>query len=472
MEMSEKIIGRDLFASLPPEWPTDLLLDIRALLDKSEKKVVVLDDDPTGTQTVHDVPVLTEWSLSNLRRVLSETDPVVYLLTNSRSLPLDRAQALNREIAANLTRAKECTGRDFVVISRSDSTLRGHFPGEVHALIESLGGKIDGVIIVPFFLEGGRYTIHDVHYVREQEWLIPAGETEYARDPSFGYHSSNLRRWVSEKCQGVVLPEEVVSITLNDLRKGGPDKVTKKLDRLCHLQKCIVNAASYRDIEVFVKGLLQSEDHGSKFVYRSAASFVRVRGGIQPRSLLQASDLARYIHDRKGLIVVGSYTQKTNDQIKIMRTIERVEPVEVGVKKLLSSTSRGIEIEKVISRVNQIMNAGKIPLIYTSRRLVRSYKHEEALEVGQKISSALVAIVREIAARPSWLIAKGGITASDIATKSLGIRRAQVLGQAIPGVPIWLTGLESRWPELIYVVFPGNVGTPDSLLKTMDILQG
>jgi hypothetical protein len=56
-------IDRDaLLATLPPEWPKDLFPEIRERVQAPGKKVVVLDDDPTGTQTVHHLWVLTRWS--------------------------------------------------------------------------------------------------------------------------------------------------------------------------------------------------------------------------------------------------------------------------------------------------------------------------------------------------------------------------------------------------------------------------
>ena len=169
----------------------------------------MLDDDPTGTQTVAGVAVLTEWSVASLAAELRSEPPVFYVLTNSRALPLEAASRLNREIAANLTAASRAAGRGFVVVSRSDSTLRGHYPGEVDALAAGLGGGFDGVLIVPFFLEGGRYTIDDVHYVADGDVLTPAAETEFARDSVFGYGSSDLREWVSEKHGGALAPRDV-----------------------------------------------------------------------------------------------------------------------------------------------------------------------------------------------------------------------------------------------------------------------
>ena len=272
----KRINKHDVFRRLPEEWPVDLRPQIRNQVKASRCKVAVLDDDPTGTQTVHGVPVLTEWSVEALRDELSDESSVFYVLTNSRSLTLAQAQSLNREIGRNLVDAARQTGREFAVVSRSDSTLRGHFPGEVKALADALGQTFDGWIINPFFLEGGRYTIGDIHYVDEGGWLVPAAETEFARDSAFGYRSSNLRRWVEEKTNGHVSPEDVISISIEDIRRVGPEQVTNRLMELTAGGICVVNAASYRDLDVFVVGLLNAEAQGKRFLYRTAASFVQV----------------------------------------------------------------------------------------------------------------------------------------------------------------------------------------------------
>jgi uncharacterized protein YgbK (DUF1537 family) len=176
----------ELFARLPPEWSEYLLPTIQARATASRQKLVVLDDDPTGTQTVHDIPILTEWPVDRLCTELTGPAPCFYLLTNSRSLPLTDAQTLNADIGRNLAAAAFQTGQSYAVVSRSDSTLRGHFPGEVDALAEALGKTFDAYLIIPIFLEGGRYTIDDIHYVAEDDRLVPAAETPYARDASFG----------------------------------------------------------------------------------------------------------------------------------------------------------------------------------------------------------------------------------------------------------------------------------------------
>ena len=150
------------FASLPPEWPQDLMPAIREHLAKCPSKVVVLDDDPTGTQTVHDIPVLTEWSHESLERALREPGPGFYILTNSRAFPTPEACRINQEIGERLQAIASTLGIEVVCISRSDSTLRGHFPDEVTALSANTP-----ILLCPFFEAGGRYTIGDVHYVAD-----------------------------------------------------------------------------------------------------------------------------------------------------------------------------------------------------------------------------------------------------------------------------------------------------------------
>jgi uncharacterized protein YgbK (DUF1537 family) len=458
-----------LLEQLPPEWPESLLPGIAEVVRRSSQKVLVLDDDPTGTQTVHDVPVLTEWSVASLARLLSEPGKLAYILTNSRSLSTSAAKELSREIAGNLLAASKLRPHRFVVISRSDSTLRGHYPAEVDAFITALGEHYDATLLIPAFIEGGRFTINDTHYVRDKASLIPAADTEFARDATFGYASSDLRDWVSEKhrtrgLQRTTSPDDVASISLCDVRLGGPEAVAQKLEELEGGCVCVVNAASYRDLEVFVAGLLQAEARGKRFFYRTAASFVRVRSGMAARPLL---DFGSLFNSSKscagGLVIAGSYVQKSSEQIAAASLLPNLLRLEVPVDDLLNEKLRAATIKRIAAAADEALQSGQDVMILTGRQLVTGNNRDHSLQIGNSVSAALVAIVQRIYERPAWVIAKGGVTSSDIATKALGVRRAEVLGQAFPGVPVWRTGDDSRWPDLLYVVFPGNVGEAGTL---------
>lgn len=439
----------------------------------AKAKVVVLDDDPTGTQTVHGIPVLTTWDIAELEAALREPGPCFFILTNTRAVPSEHACAITREIGVNLACAVRTTGQPIALISRSDSTLRGHYPAETDALTEGLGWSWDGTLIVPAFFAGGRITIDDVHYIAEGDVLTPVSETEFARDRSFGYTTSNLRDWVEEKMAGRVCASEVRSIPLADLRSAGVQAVTEKLLSLPSGGIAVVNAAAPGDLAVLTHALAEAEKLGKCYLFRTAADFVAAYAGISSRPLLPAAKLVTPGVATGGLLVVGSYVGKTSLQLEaLFRSGIDLIKIEVSVARLLRDEARVVEIQRCVAVLEDVLASGQSVALFTSREIALGKDPEASLHIGKTVSSSLVNIVSAISTPPSWLIAKGGITSSDIATHALGIRRARILGQAMPGVPVWLTGQESKWPNLRYVIFPGNVGDVDSLAIMVQSLEG
>jgi uncharacterized protein YgbK (DUF1537 family) len=373
-------------------------------------------------------------------------------------------------IARNLNTAAR--GRTFTVISRSDSTLRGHFPLETDALAEVLG-PFDATLIIPYFDAGSRYTIGDVHYVAEGDALVPAAETPFARDASFGYSKSNLREWVEEKTGGRVRAADVASITIDALRDPldrSAEKVCARLMNLPPAAVCIVNACHPQDAEQLALASLMAERAGRRFLFRSAAEFVAARIGLAPRPLLTAKEL-HLPREGGGLIVAGSYVPKTTEQLARLLATGRVHPIELSVDALLMPERKADEAGRAQREANAALRAGHDVAMFTSRRLVTGVDAVRSLDIGAQVSEALVMLVRGLAVRPRYLVAKGGITSSDLATRGLGMKRAVVQGQLLPGVPVWRAGDETLFPGLCYVVFPGNVGGPDALAELLDVLS-
>ena len=475
---------RGYLASQPPERKVEgAVEEIRRRVAESGRRVAVLDDDPTGVQSVHGVPVLTTWAVDDLRWALEQTSPTFFVLTNSRSLAEKEAVALNREIARNLSEAAGEAGADFDVVSRSDSTLRGHYPAETDTLAEVLeeGGRgPDGLIICPAFFEAGRITVDDVHWVRQDGELIPAGQTEFAADHTFGYRSSDLKAWVEEKTGGRLEAREVLSVGLADLREGGPERVLELLDGVSGGRPVVLNAASHADFEVFVLGLLAAEEEGKRFLYRTGPSFLRARGGITEPKVLGPEDLYRKRpKEGHGLVLVGSYVPTTTRQLEGALALDGVRGVEMSVPRLLEPESREAELRRVAEEVNGSLTSSEV-VVYTSRELVTAGEAGSAglsnFEIGAAVSGALVEVMRRVdrALPLSFVVAKGGITSSDIATKGLEVRRAEVAGPLLPPaiVPVWILPDENDFPGLPYVIFPGNVGGPDSLAHAIEILRG
>ena len=449
-------------AALPAEWPTDLLGANAAAASAAGRTLVVLDDDPTGTQTVRNIAVVTTWDVATLTAELSAAPACFYVLTNSRSLTAVASRALHVELANNLRAASAATRRPIVVASRSDSTLRGHYPLETDTLAEILG-PFDATFLTPYFEAGGRYTLNDTHYVAEGDRLVPAAETPFARDAVFGYRTSHLPSWVEEKTAGRTRASAVATITIDELRTGGPLVVAEKLRTLPRGSVCIVNAAVPRDIEVFAAATLAAEAAGSRFIYRTAAGFVAARIGQSPQHALLPPAAFSTPNSHGGLTLVGSYVPKTSAQLSALLATAAVTPIELDVPALLDDTRRAPTLAATLAPLNTALAAGRDTVVFTSRELITGADPAASLAIGRRVSDALIHLVRQLAVAPRYLIAKGGITSSDTATLGLGVRRALVLGQALPGVPVWQLGPEAKFPGLGYVVFPGNVGSDTAL---------
>lgn len=455
----EKIPKKTLFDTLPKERTEDVRSAIVAASSAKTDAIIVLDDDPTGTQTVYDTPVLTEWSVEAIRNELKLGSPLFYLLTNSRSLVPSAAKELAEEIAGNILKACAESNKTCLIISRSDSTLRGHYPVEVDALFNRL--KIENAVtfIIPAFFEGGRYTINDIHYVHDGDELIPAAQTPFAEDKVFGYTRSNMKEWVEEKTEGKIQAEHVQSISLDDIRLDADDALRAKINTFKGGDVCIVNAASYADLDLASLAILTSEITP---IFRTAASFVasvspNLRKGLLPVEAFYNPS------GHGGLMVVGSYVPMTTTQLTHMQENTDVVGLELDVAELLSNES--ISPEELAKHVDDYLQSGKNVMVFTSRKLISANTSDENLKIGKTISDHLTRFVAALQVVPKYVMGKGGITSNVIASDGLGARRGMVMGQLIAGVPVWQLGPESKFPGVPYIVFPGNVGGKQGLTE-------
>ena len=456
---------------------------VRELLQQEQRdfcrKILVLDDDPTGTQTVHDVPVVTDWEEETIQKIFEGPDRVTFILTNSRSFSAEKTSCVHREIAERVAHASKRTGKEFLLLSRGDSTLRGHFPLETEILKDTLsselGTEFQGEIICPFFLEGGRFTIGNVHYVREGEKLVPAGTTEFAADKTFGYRSSQLGEYVEEKTGGKYPADQCIYISIEALREMRLDEITAKLEQAEHFAKIIVNAADYVDLEIFCICWIRAMRSGRHYLARCAASLVRVIGNIDVIPLLSRKVLVDETEKNGGLVIVGSHVKKTTEQLsELEKSGCRTAFLEFQAEACMEEDRRVNEINRVLTESQEAMQKGQTAVVYTSRKLIvpETSDKDKILELSVRISDALTEIVHRLSLRPRFIVAKGGITSSDVATKGLSIRKAKVMGQIKKGIPVWQAGEESKFPGMPYVIFPGNVGEAATLREIVEELEG
>lgn len=442
----------------------------------NNKKIVVLDDDPTGVQTVHDISVYTNWEKDSIRQGFLEENNLFYVLTNSRGFTAEQTTKAHNEIAAVVDEVAKETGKEYIFISRSDSTLRGHFPLETEILKENYekntGKTIDGEILCPFFKEGGRFTLDNVHYVKYGDELVPANETEFAKDKTFGYTAKTMPEYVEEKTKGAYHSSDVICISLEDIRNVDIDKIEAQLVGVKDFNKIIVNAADYVDVKVFCVALYRAMAKGKVFMFRTAAAIVKVMGGISDQPLLTRKQMVVKETDNGGIVVVGSHTDKTTKQVECLKELTDIEFIELDATLVKDDAAFEAEVQRCLAKEEACIQAGKTVCCYTTRALITADTgdKEDELRLSVKISDAVQSLVGRLGITPSFVIAKGGITSSDVGTKALAVKKANVLGQIRPGIPVWQTGEESKFPMTPYIIFPGNVGEITTLKEAVEVL--
>lgn len=445
-------------------------------IEANNKKIVVLDDDPTGVQTVHDISVYTNWDKDSIRQGFEEENNLFYVLTNSRGFTEDQTTKAHHEIAEVVDEVARETGKEYIFISRSDSTLRGHYPLETQLLKadyeKNTGKTIDGEIMCPFFKEGGRFTIDNVHYVKYGEELVPANETEFAKDKTFGYTAYTMPEYIEEKTKREYKAADVTCISLEDIHNMDIDKIEAQLMGVTGFNKVIVNAVDYADVKVFCTALYRAMAKGKVFMFRTAAAIVKVMGAVTDQPLLTREQMVVKETTNGGIVVVGSHTEKTTKQVECLKELKDIEFIELDATLVKDDDAFEAEVSRCLAREEECIRAGKTVCCYTTRALITADTgdKEDELRLSVKISDAVQSLVGRLSITPSFVIAKGGITSSDVGTKALEVKKANVLGQIKPGIPVWQTGEESKFPLTPYVIFPGNVGEISTLKEAVEVL--
>jgi uncharacterized protein YgbK (DUF1537 family) len=433
-------------------------------------QMIVLDDDPTGSQTVHGCLLLTRWDVDTLRMGLADQSPIFFVLTNTRALTPDKAASVTREVCQNLKQAIALEQvQEFLVVSRSDSTLRGHYPVETDAIAEELG-PFDAHFLVPAFFEGGRTTRESVHYLKVNGVDTPVHETEFARDSVFAYHHSYLPAYVQEKTQGQITADRVDRFLLADLRAGVLERLLKLHDNQCG----VVDAEEQADLDRFAQDILAAAAQGKRFLFRSAASLLTALANLPPQPIAPEA-MAQYVRDGKpGAVIVGSHVKKTTEQLAQLLQQPGIVGVEVQVDRLLGAGNpREALLAETVQRVQEIHGAGNTPVVYTSRQELSFADVQTRMDFGEVVSALLMEVIRQLPPDVGFLISKGGITSNDTLSQGLALTTARLLGQVLAGVSIVRTPDDHpRLPNLPVVLFPGNVGDAEALATVYRRLRG
>jgi uncharacterized protein YgbK (DUF1537 family) len=437
----------------------------------SVTKIIVLDDDPTGSQTVHGCLLLTRWDKDTLRAAILDASPLFFVLTNTRGMAAEPAADITREVCRNLKLALaelKQSGHDInpILVSRSDSTLRGHYPVETDVIAAELGA-FDAHFLVPAFFEGGRITRDSVHYLMVNGRETPVHETEFARDSVFGYSHSYLPDYVEEKTAGRIRAIEVERFLLKDVRGDSMSRLMGLRGNAC----CVVDAENQDDLDHFAEQLRLAASQGKHFLFRSAASLLTALANL-PSQPVAAEAMKQYVRDGKaGAVIVGSHVKKTTAQLEQLLKMPAVVSIEVDVEKL--PKDRDALLAEIIRKCEQSHAAGKTPVVFTSRTEKAFPDQAARLAFGDLVSAFLMDVVRNLPRSLGFLISKGGITSNDVLSSGLALRTSRVVGQILPGCSVVCCPADHpRYPDLPVVIFPGNVGDDQALARAYGRLAG
>lgn len=437
---------------------------------------MVLDDDPTGSQCVADIPIVTEWSDDSLRWLMSQGTSMGFVMTNSRALPAVRAAAVCEQIVDRALPIATELGLELVFLSRSDSTLRGHFAAELDAICRALGRHgqpAEAIVFAPAFFEAGRTTEDDIHYVQTADGRTPVAETPYAADATFGFTESWLPAWIQGRGGGVPWP--VSTLSLAELRRPDSDRVTLVPDNPGHLAAphrppiVVVNGVTQADYDAAAEAARSAVRAGSRIVIRCGPSFVASWLGLPPPTPVREIPVAVTDGTDSGLIVVGSHVPTTSKQLAYARQSLALPTVTLEVEQLLEADAAQ-HIARVASTLIELLGSGDVVLC-TTRSAIVDADPQVSLEIAAGIAGAVVATVKLVLAAtdPAWLIVKGGITSATVIRDAMGFTRGWITGQVFQSLlPIWRQADETGIPTII---FPGNVGTESTLADVVGRLR-
>lgn len=387
----------------------------------AKPQIIVLDDDPTGSQTVHSCPLLTRWERTTLLRGLDDPSRVMFILTNTRSVSTTEADEVTRAVCRNLKGLLAESARPWIVVSRSDSTLRGHYTAETDVIAAELG-PFDAHFLIPQFFEGGRITAATVRLF----------------DP-----------------------------------KQSDEEIRTELRALSGNACCVVSAERREELDRFARLLLEATADGKRFLFRSGASLLTALAS-QPRQPTPPELMCRYVpHRRAGIIIVGSHVSLSTRQLNHLLAhtdAERLVPLEVDVSRLPDAGDRlKAKLSRSVARAHR---KDRDVEVFTTRseRLFSSVG--ERLDFGRAISRLLTGVLHDVPRTLGFVLSKGGITSHDVLSQGLGLDMARSVGQIQPGSSVAVTEPEHRFGAIPVVIFPGNVGGDDAMTVVYERLRG
>tara|TARA_B100000214_G_scaffold29071_1_gene18882 strand:- start:351 stop:1709 length:1359 start_codon:yes stop_codon:yes gene_type:complete len=446
-------------------------------------KIIIFDDDPTGSQTVYGCPLLLNWDEKTLEKAFTENPSLIFILANTRSLSSDLASNKIREICSSIKKfflQRGYSKDDYFYISRGDSTLRGHGVLEPAILAEELG-PFHATFHIPAFLEGGRTTENGIHLLNGK----PVHTTDFACDRIFGFSTSDLAEWIEEKSFGKIKAKNVLHIDMEQLDRAFNNEACFRslldfLSRLDNNISVVVDAKLPHHLKTLARAIkLVSKE--KKFLFRTAASFINSLSELPPNpkdiaELVSLKSKNNEFEYKPGLIIVGSHVKLSTDQLEFLLKDNSCIGLEIPVSKLADIFSLEdfqyeiVKLEKIIlSKIDDVLEIKKVPVLYTTREEIRFSSYSKRIDFGLELANFMAILVGKINNKFGYIISKGGITTQILLQNGLNFNQVDLKGQILPGLSIVKSNSDQNM--LPVVTFPGNLGNEKTLLESFRLME-
>ena len=439
----------------------------------------MIDDDPTGSQTVHGCLLLLRWDVDTLQYGLNHPSPFLFILADTRAMSREDAAARNREICRCLDAALSANKQsrhNVLLVSRGDSTLRGHGILEP-AVLATYFGPFDATLHAPAFLEGGRTTVDGVHRLYGK----PVHMSPFAQDHLFGYNTSNLAEWVEEKSKGIIRAANVDRLSLKELDEAatsstGMIALSNHLQRLTNNQIVVVDAEQQRQLTA-LGNVVRSLAGKRRFLFRAAASLVKALAnpGSQPANARALAGFRRRSSLGEllpGLVLVGSHVPLARQQLKQLLATDRCRGIELPVHQIARAfegnlpdlTLASLEQQWLI-QLYKTLEDDHTPVLFTSHDELSFATRQAKRRFSKKLAQLTGRLAAAVAPQLGYLICKGGTTSQTLLAEGLSLTLVQLEGQLLPGLSLVRPLEYGNFWNLPILTFPGNLGDENTLLE-------
>ena len=439
-------------------------------------KIIVIDDDPTGSQLVHDCLLLLNWNYKTLLKGLLSKSSLLFVLANTRSLSEKEVKKRLQEICNNIYKVsiENNIQHNLLFVSRGDSTLRGHNFLEPYLINEHLG-PFDATFHIPAFLEGNRITINGKHFVNG----IPAHKTTFAKDIIFGYETNDLKNLLYKKSRSKIELKNIENLYLIDQQSS--HELKKYIQNLKNNTHVIVDIDKFSQLDKFSQ-IIRELFKNKKFLFRTAASFLKSisntknskKSNFYYSQLRARNNLNQFL---PGIIIIGSYTDISTNQFKKLLEVDFFHAIELDVEKFYKidvSKDKETQIYKlknfILEKVRTTLKNSCIPIIYTSRKEKILENNLDQMDFYNSLSLFVAEIVADIKYEIGYLISKGGITSNTILNSSFNVDYVYLEGQICSGISLVKVKLINN-NYLPVITFPGNLGDDYSLKDVWKVIE-